>query len=172
MAKDMETWENQTKGLVAVNKFDRRGDLIQELVRGGRKIHLTPDERRMNSDMAYDASVDTFKNGTMTPVRLVDGDEDIAMIEANPNVRSADELEGLFELQWKKFDSEIAEISNLSTLSRLLEMADEKDATVRQVALLKDRISAVDPSALIDDDGTTVQSYGEPDAGMRAVTPS
>ena len=51
-------------------------------------------------------------------------------------------------------------------------MAVEKDATVRQVNSLKARISDVDPSALVEDSGTTVQSYGEPSPGMKAVTPS
>ena len=170
--QDMETWENTTKGIVAVNKFDRRGERMQEIVRGGRKFSLTPDERRLNTDMAYSPGVDAFQNGILIPVRLVDGDEDVAMIQANPNVRSIDELVELFELHWKKFDSEVSEIGNVSTLSRLLELAVEKDATVRQVASLKNRLSELDPSSVMANDGDTVQSYGEPSDGkFKAVTP-
>jgi hypothetical protein len=176
MAKqEFETWESAIKGTIGIKKFDRRGDLATEIVRGGRKVHLTPDERRYNSERAASSGQDPFANGMLVPVTLLDSSEDAEAIAANPNVLSADDLQNLFELQWKKFDQELVKITNVSALTRLMEMAVDADATVRQMQSIKQRISQVDPSILLDDgaSGNTVTSFGEPkDNFAKAVTPS
>jgi len=172
--KEFETWESAIKGTIGVKKFDRRGDLATEIVRGGRLLHLTPDERRYNTERAATPGQDPFSNGMLVPVTLLDDSEDAAMIAANPNVLSADDLEALFSLHWKKFDGELSHITNVSALTRLMEMATDADATVRQMNSIKSRIAAVDPSILLDDaSGNTVTSFGEPKEGpMKAITPS
>lgn len=172
--KKFETWESAIKGTIGVKKFDRRGDLTTEIVRGGRMVHLTPDERRYNTERAASAGQDPFSNGMLVPVTLLDDSEDAAEIAANPNVLSASDLQNLFELQWKQFDRELVKITNVSALTRLMEMAHEADATVRQMESIKQRIAQVDPSILLDDSGgNTVTSFGEPrEHFAKAVTPS
>lgn len=153
-----ETWKNATLGRVAVAKIDRRGDIDHELVSGGGKILLTTDERIMNQEMAANDELDVFKNGTMVPVRLLDTTEDAAEIASNPNLKSEEDLRNMFKLQWKKFETECATLSNLTTLLRLKEIAQEGDATVRQVNVIEARIAEVDPNAVVVD--TTIQNYG------------
>lgn len=145
MDKDLEVWENSTKGRIGVLKFDRRGDLRNELIRPGAKVHLTPDERQINQERAADNSLDVFQNGFLVPVRLLDGTEDAKEIASNPNLMSESDLRALFGKQWKAFGAQVAQISNQITLQRLLALADEDDvnATVKQVAIIRDRLAEV-----------------------------
>lgn len=157
MENEKETWRNATKGRVAVLKHNGRGVLDHELVSGGKTVLLTQAERIINQDMAATEELDVFKNGTMVPVRLLDTTEDAKEIASNPNLKSEQDLRDMFKLQWKKFETEVAEISNLTTLLRLKEIAQEGDATVRQVNVIESRIADVDPNASVID--TTVQNY-------------
>ena len=171
--KKLETWESAIKGTIGVKKYDRRGDLTTEIVRGGRKLHLTPDERRYNTEAAASLEQDPFSNGMLVPVQLVEDEEEFA---DNPNVISASDMSSLFELHWKQFDERLATITNVSTLMRLIELAsaDDADVTVRQMNSIKARVMQVDPSIVLDDgDGDSVTSYGDPrDDFAKAVSPS
>jgi hypothetical protein len=163
-----ETWKNATQGTVYVLKSDRRGDLEHERVRSGGTILLTPDERAINQDKAANDGLDIFKNGIMVPVRLLDSTEDKAAIESNPNLKTEDELRAMFKLQWKKFEAEVSEISNVTTLNRLRQIAMEGDATVRQVNVIESRIADVDSRKAVVD--VTIQNYGSiPQTGGKAT---
>lgn len=169
---ETEMWKNTTKGTVAVNKLDHRGERYQQLVRGGRSINLTVEERRMNVEMAYDENVDPFRNGTMVPVKIIENDEEIMALQSSPNVKTDDELSELFDLHWKKFDEEIAKITNPATLGRLYELAVEHDATHRQVSSVQARLQEVDPAANVEE--VTVQTFGktrETEGSFRPGTP-
>lgn len=112
----------------------------------------------MNSDMAANEDLDVFKNGMMVPVRLIEGTEDKAEIASNPNLKSEGDLRELFSLHWKQFESEVAKITNVTTLNRLKEIAQEGDATVRQVNVIEARVVDVDPGSHVVD--VTMQNYG------------
>jgi hypothetical protein len=156
MSDGRETWRNETRGRVGVVRFDRRGELTHELIRGGGTVYLTPDERALNQDRAATEQLDVFKNGTMVPVKLLDSSENAAEILANPNLKSEQDLRDLFKLQWKKFEVEVGKISNETTLNRLKDIAREGDATIKQVSVIEARLAEVNPSVAVD---VTVQSY-------------
>lgn len=146
-----EKWVNSTKGRVVLGQIDRRGNITHKILRGGDSIDLSYDERMMNSEGAALESLDPFKNGTMVPVRFADDTEDKAEIDANPNLKSEDELRKLFGLHWKKFEIAVDEINNATTLNRMREIAQEGDATVRQVEVIQKRIAEVTPGEAVTD---------------------
>lgn len=166
---DKETWKNVQRGTVAVREYDNRGNERHRVVRPGQTVSLTPQERELNQLRAADDTLDVFKNGYLVPVRFADTTEDAAEIASNSNLKSEEELRGLFELHWKKFGPEVEEITNAGTLERMLEIAEEVDATMRQVRVIETALARVNPSFVPTNDD--VLSFGEP-RGIKAVTPS
>lgn len=142
-----ETWRNVTEGTVWLQRFNRKGELQDELIVGPRTFHITPAERRLNQEMAADETLDHFSNGVFVPVKLLEGDEDNETIQTNPNhIGEADMKALLNTKQWKAFQSKVGEISNPITLRRLLEIARAEDATIKQVELIQGRLKTVAPS--------------------------
>jgi hypothetical protein len=145
---EVEIWKSAINGTIGVLKFDRRGELVEEIVRKGQKLTISTNERIINSERASSETLDFFKNGMLTPVRLLDDAEDAAEIASNPNLMSEDELRDLFKVHWKVFESKIAAISNEITLNRLKAIADEVDATVRQLRVIDARLEELNPSSV------------------------
>lgn len=146
---EVETWMNAAPGMVVVKRLDHRGDFTKdEVVYSGKSLHITPQERRMNQEMAASADQDVFQNGFMTPLRLVGSAEEEREIAANPNLMSESDMRGLFKGHWKSFDAKLATITNTVALQRMLAMAEdpEIDASVRQVQRIKDRLGEVSPT--------------------------
>lgn len=173
MAAELETWRNATKGMVYLLKIDRFGNETHEVVNGGKSFSLSNAERLLNQDRAANEGLDMFKNGQLVPVRLLEGDEEAAEIAANPNLMGEQEMTELFKTHWKTFDAKLAKISNLVTLSRMMEVANEVDATIKQVAMIEARIGELSPQAKeVSEEAITAGSdnYGEAITG-RAVTP-
>lgn len=165
-----ESWKNTTAGRIFLKKYDKRGELAAEMVPGGKTFQITPHERRINSEMAASPGLDFFSNGQLTPVRLIETEEDAKEIASNPNLMAESEMVDLFKAHWKTFESRIAEVGNLTTLQRLLEVAqsDQVDAKVRQVDALKARIEEISPA-----DHVEINHAGSVDerTGLKPVTP-
>ena len=144
---EKETWRNVSRGDRYVRVYDARfGDKCVNL-KPGQSINLTAEERIMNSDAAFDEKGDVFKNGSLVPVRLLDSVEDYQEIASNPNHLAESDLEALFKLPARQFKARIAEISNVTALDRMAELAKEEQvsATVSQVKALDDRLSELVP---------------------------
>jgi hypothetical protein len=170
MDKEIETWENTTKGRVFVRKFDARGQLAGELVGAGRSFHLTPQERRINQEMAASEGLDVFKNGILQPVRLLEGDEDYEEIASNPNHVSDSDIRKMVKSHHKTFEKRLSEIQNPSALQRVLEIAKAEDCSISTEAKIKTRLQELSPSLYEE-----VVPAGGPDmdhrGGTKAVTP-
>jgi len=164
---DFETWKNATKGVVYILKMDRMGNEVHESVPYERSVSIQKSERLMNQDRAASEDLDVFLNGTMVPVRLLDGDEDAKDIASNPNLMSESDMAALFKGHWKTFESKVGEIQNERTLMRLLDMASD-DATVRQQKIIKDRLAVVAPSAYQERD---IEQVGRISQGGSAPAP-
>lgn len=166
----METWTNTTAGRVFIRKIDARGTLAGELLGSGRSIHLSPQERRINQEMAATKELDVFSNGTLQPVRLLDGDEDYAEIASNPNHISESDIRSLVKGHHKTLDKRLRDIQNPSALQRMLALAHEEDATVGTIEKIRARMQEIAPSLYEE-----VTPVGGPvkdrDGGLRAVTP-
>jgi hypothetical protein len=172
---DFESWQNATRGRVVITKLDARGQKRHDMVGPGKIFHVTPRERRMNQELAANEDQDVFMNGTLQPVRLLEGTEDAKEIAASPNHISETDVKGLFKAHHKTFEKRVAEITNPATLERLLEVAreDEVNATVRQVELVQARLAEVAPN--MADERTPVVVDGNPgsspETGLKPVTP-
>ena len=138
---ELETWKNDTAARIWVKKVDRHGELEDVQVPPGKVLHLTPDERRINHEIAVEEKFDMFKNGSLTPVRLIEGTEDAAEIASNPNLMSETDMRDLFKQNWRTFDAKVQEITNPIALDRLREIASEEDATVRQMEVITNRLA-------------------------------
>jgi hypothetical protein len=142
---DFEVWENAGLSTVAIQKLDVRGNVIMEQIVGGRKVQITPQERRMNQELAAHDNLDVFMNGMLVPVRLVDAQEDNEKLQTNSNAMSESAMKALFKSQLPTFKKKIAEISNSIALERLLTIASEVDGSIRQVEAIQDRLNDVRP---------------------------
>lgn len=146
----LETWENASPGKVWVWKGDARtGALKDEVIASGQKLMIKNEDRIMNQDMAAQDDLDIFKNGTMMPVRLVDADEQ-KELASNPNFISESEMKDLFSGHWKTFETKIASITNAGVLQRMLDISSDVDAKVRQVEVLKARLTELNPVPIVE----------------------
>lgn len=139
-----EGWRNGGAGLISVQRYDARGELKSEEVPAGRILNITPAERRMNEEMAVSDELNLFKNGMLTPVRLIESDEDFESIKSNKNLMSEEDMREVLKAK-RNFKSTIAEVSNVGTLRRIAEIAKEdgSDVTLNQMKLLEERIIAL-----------------------------
>jgi hypothetical protein len=163
-----EIWRNAIAGTVGIKKTDRRGELGTEVIRAGEKFQISTEDRLLNSDWAATEDLDVFKNGMLTPVKLLDGTEDAQEIASNPNLITESDMAALFSAHWKTFEQKLGQITNVTTLQRLLSMAEaeDTDATVRQVQSIRNRIAEVNPVQVVEHE-TVV-----PPRSMSGMTPA
>lgn len=147
-----EIWRNAIRGSIGVKKTDRRGELVSEIIRGGERFQISTEDRLLNSEWAATTDLDVFKNGMLTPVKLLDGTEDAKEIASNPNLIGETDMAALFSAHWKTFEAKLGQITNVATLERMLAMAESEDldATVRQVQSIRSRISELNPSQVVE----------------------
>jgi hypothetical protein len=137
-----EAWKNSGRGRIGVVRFDPAGHEVRESVTGGKILNITPEERRYNQDMAASVEQDFFSNGMLTPVRLIENDEDFDAIKGNKNLMTEDDM--VASLKSKRgFKASLADISNVATLKRMIAIAktDEVDASQSQIKALDERIA-------------------------------
>lgn len=168
-----EIWENASLGIVVLKKLDTLGKPTEERLIGGRSVHITPLERRYNQELAIDDSLDVFKNGTLRAVRLIDQEEDSAVLMANVNAMSETDMASTFTLGIRAFTAKVAEIKNPIMLRRMLVLAGEIDATIKQVEAIQKRLDDLSPEArntqLIG--GSLGTQAPRTEGALRAVTP-
>lgn len=143
---DYETWTNLTQSRHAIKRFSARGDLMDELIAGNKNFHVTTRERHINEERAADADLDPFSNGTFSPVHLIDTTDDADEIASNPALITETEMASLVKANVKVLEKRVKEVRNPVVLERLLEVANQSDATVGRVAVIKDRLNEVAPS--------------------------
>lgn len=186
--KDFESWKSAIAGVIVIKRFDRKGDPIDEAVYSGKSVMLTPEERRLNQEIAAEPELDPFQNGMLIPVKLIESADDYEDLKGNPNHLSEPEMRALLAnpKAIDKLKSTIGSLSNPVTLQRLLAIAEEPDVdvTVRQIKVIKERISEVGASdsyveveTLTTSDGREIlgtdapesDSPRNPSAGRRAT---
>ena len=145
---EFEAWKNVTQGTVVLKRLDRMGNLVDEVVSGGKVVHITPQERMFNMEQAADPDLDFFKNGILTPMRIIETAEDFEEIKNNPNHMSEGDMQELFKTKGlKAFQDKIETVNNPITLNRMIEIAksEEVNATMRQMQILTARLEEVTP---------------------------
>lgn len=141
-----ETWKGATKSTVVLKKFDTRGNLIDVPVRGNKTVHLSPEERAVNEELVADEKYNPFRNGLLTPVVMLEGNEEEAEeFASTPATRADSELLEVFDYNWKAYDKFLDETDNEILLNRLLDLAKQNDdkVTNRQLQRLEDRVAQV-----------------------------
>lgn len=147
MSEELETWENVSRGRVVIkHKAGEYGRFKDELVNGGKKFHITQDDRRLNQELAANDGLDPFMNGILSPVRLLENSEDAEAILANPNVMGESEMADLVKGHFKSLEKRLGDITNPVTLERLLAVAKQSDASVSKVEAITARLQEVAPS--------------------------
>lgn len=164
---DQETWKNVTAGKVWVRKTDRRGELKDELVRGGGLLKITTDDRMYNQERAASAELDNFKNGRLVPVKILDTAEDVAEIAANPNLMSESDMSAALKGNYKALEKKLKDITNEVTLQRMLDIAVSEDLSLSKIQLVQSRINDVSGSGVVE-----VVSSGEGDDGSGSGFPA
>jgi len=157
MSEDFETWKNTGKGMISINRKNPEGREESIIVRPGHTVELTEKDRKYrNVERANNPGNDVFSRGFLQPVELLD-EKSIAEVAANPNILNEDDIEALFDLDWRKFDSEVAKISNTATVERLLSVAQDSDSTTaRQVDVIENRLVELQPHFRGDKGGDPV----------------
>lgn len=140
-----EVWQSAVRGKVYVSRIDRRGEIIGECVTGGAVLHITPDERRFNSEQAAREKNDPFRNGALVPVKLIEEADDVIEIQNNPNHLGESAMRNLLKDRraYKQLQDQIDQVDNALTLTRWIQIAHEEDASVKQVERLEARLEAI-----------------------------
>lgn len=146
MPEDTERWKNQTRSTAFVFKYDRYRNIISEAVDPGREVVVTKEEREINQERAVSKDLDIFSNGILTPLKLVDPDDQREFAE-NPALLSNSELEDILKLPKKAFEARIKEISSVYPLQRLKDLTQQEDTkvTVGVVQALDARLEELRP---------------------------
>lgn len=167
---EVETWQNETLGVVAINRVGEYGRNSVDLIQGGRRFQVTPQERRMNQNAVNSADQDVFTNGTLRPLDLLDDDPDTERLMANPNILEEGELPRMFLLKGEQFRQRIAQITNPATITRIIDLARDPayDATLFQYECVKRR--ELELRGDLDEPQPTRAARTEPPAGVDPKT--
>lgn len=153
----MELWENATQASAVVKKTGSDGVPRSERVEGGRRLHITPRDRKINQEICASEDNDVFRNGMLVPVRLIN-DEDKEEFANNPNVMTEEEMAKLAKGHAGSFANRLAEVSNVILVRRWLEVAKESDASFKRVQALEGRLAQLKPSGSVSSIGKTADT--------------
>lgn len=181
---ELETWQNLGQGRVVIKRIEARtGDLTkEEMVGPGKSFTITTREREANSALAYNEKLDFFRNGTLTPIHLVEGSDAARELANNPNLISDGDMRTMVgasksRAKVEAFAERLRAIENPTTLSRMLQLAEEEDAPVSKVRAIQARLAEVEgigfsPVPERPVDGPAAGGPGRDSGAMsRAVTP-
>lgn len=142
MEEDLELWKNNGAGNIVVVKRGEYGVITDEMVQGGRTLHITKTDRKMNQERAANANLDVFQNGAMAPIKLGDSAAEFAQ---NPNLLTETDMRALVKSHPKTFEKRLEDITNPVVVAKILEIAREEDCTVRRVEAIEARLEDVNP---------------------------
>jgi hypothetical protein len=176
-ADQLETWQNVTRGRVVLRRHGALGQVRHDMIGPMKTFHITPQERRMNQEVAATEDQDWFLNGTLQPINLADTD-DAEFLTDNPNLLGdEDQIRRLFKASPDVFAERLATIKNATALERLKEIAyqDETGATITQVRMIEARLDQIAPAIENVHPGTAETGPGGEtrgkDRAVKAVTP-
>jgi hypothetical protein len=150
MPDELETWKNVTRATLVIKKQNQRGELADEIVGGDKVLHISPTDRRINQELAANEDLDMFTNGLLSPVRLIENEEDTAELASNPNSMSEGDMEDLFKAHHKTFEAKVGQVKNEQTLRRMLEVARRIDAKSSQIDKINARLDEVTPKNFVE----------------------
>lgn len=142
-----ELWKNLGRGDVWIKAFDVKGNTIAKKIPGGGSIQLSPEERKMNQEIAYGPEADVFSNGKLVVsdfAQLVDVAEDLEDLRSNS--LSESEIKKLLEENTNTLKKKLAEITSPHVISVLKDMVeDNDDVSVAKATAIQARYSEIMP---------------------------
>lgn len=139
----LEAWKNATPGRVIVQKYASDGVTLRgEMVSSGKVIHLSPQERKYNQEIAASEDLDVFLNGRLQPVSLLTDDESSRKMAEHPNHITDEEGIALFSVSTEDFEGRLNLITNATAIQRLLELAENpnNESSFHQHKMLEKRL--------------------------------
>lgn len=136
-----ETWKNNLYGDYWYQTLDTRGRIGHKAAKPNRPFSLTVEERRLNEESVAMDDQNPFRNGTFSPVTLVDTVEEYEEIVSDPNVRSEGDIKDLLDLNAKELRAELAKIDSKAILSILMTevSGEDSDYSAAKIRAVKDR---------------------------------
>lgn len=143
MGDTPEIWKNVSRGPVGVRKNDPRnpGSTKVDLVRPGAQFGISTDERLFTEDMVRLDANNPFRNGRFLLVSGGEDDEALQALKASPNSMSREDIEKLFEGNLKTMQGKLAKMDSVTTLQRVLDVANEDGASTSRVKAIRDRLA-------------------------------
>jgi len=137
----VEMWENVSDISVGIVSFNQKGEEGQVLISGGRQFMCSSEERLVTQDKIVLVTDDPFKNGTFRPITVPDN----VTIESNPNALSDPEILDVLksgDLAWGEW---LKVLDSPATLQRMLNLAEEANASLRRYREVEARLAEVKP---------------------------
>lgn len=143
--KFVETWENISENQTAIIKITPRGEETHQLISGARTFLCTTEERLLTQDRIVDSKDDPFQNGSFRPLVA----PDTITIESNPNALSDDEVLSVLQSSDVAWTEWLRVLDSPATLQRLLDRAEEANASLRRYREVEAKLTDVRPKTRI-----------------------
>lgn len=154
----VETWENLSLSTIAIVKITARGDEEQQVINGPRRFFCTTEERLLTQDRIVDPANDPFQNGWFRPITV----PATVTVETNPNALGDEEILGVLkssELAWTEW---LAVLDSPETLQRLLDKAEEAEASLKRYRQVEARLAELrPPTRLVQKDRDEFEKIGK-----------
>lgn len=153
--EDLETWKSNIPGRVVVSKRGEYGVEKDEMIQGGKTLHITASDRRMNQERAATPDMDVFTNGMLVPLRVGDSAEEFA---SNPNLISEDDMRALVKIHPTTFKKRLEEIKNPVVIAKIREIAEEEDVSLKRMETIEERMAELETVRVIKTKSSPIES--------------
>jgi hypothetical protein len=140
---DREVWKNVSPGLRYYITLDPIGNQTSMTVQAGRTFTITPLERQMNQQAAYDPKADLFRNGTFVMIKPTD-DTNEDEVESPDSLSDGEIEEAVHQAlagETVPIELMLERVTSVTTAQRILEelvLQDAKQSLVEQAKLKVD----------------------------------
>lgn len=142
-APKLETYRNESEGLVEVKKIGPAGQVESVIIQGGRTFHLRAEERELIQMAAANDDQDPFRNGLLTLLSGGENRTELAKALSSPNHLTDDDMAELLGESIQVLRTRVETIANPVTLKRLLEVASAKGVNANKQAVVATRLETV-----------------------------
>jgi len=135
----MEVWISQIAGQIGVEITRDRGRNTREtvIVPGYGRLRISEADRILAMELCIVPEVNCFTNGMLV---REDADQNADVRTMSIDALTADQLVKIFSFSGRKFENEVNKLGEIP-IRRMLEMSDDVDASVSQVAYLNKQIA-------------------------------
>ncbi len=137
---DLEQWQSNIRGRIGIIRVDSEGRQRTQLVLGGARFSLSPQERQITEQNAVEGR-NPFMNGQFSPVQLVESAEDYDRVNNSGALSDSDIDEMLSIANHQTFLKALKEIDSPYTIQRMMERAVEKNSSEPRLQAVRDHLA-------------------------------